>query len=62
MYLCVDENTMKKRLLANLLYKGDIEGEFSIEFCIKAIEVENGDLVKAREWLISNAPNNFLRN
>lgn len=53
---------MKKRLLANLLYKGDIEGEFSIEFCIKAIEVENGDLVKAREWLISNAPNNFLRN
>ncbi|GBC00840.1 hypothetical protein RclHR1_03990017 [Rhizophagus clarus] len=62
MYFCVDENTMKKRLLANLLYKGDIEGEFSIEFCVKAIEVENGDLIKAREWLISNAPNNFLKN
>ena len=65
MYLCVDESTMKKRLLANFLYKGEdgqgIEGEFPIEFCVKAIEVENEDLVKARQWLISNAPNNLKK-
>ncbi|KAF0448085.1 UFD1-domain-containing protein [Gigaspora margarita] len=60
MYLCVDEQTTKKRTLANILYKGEdgggFEGEYADEFCVYAIEVENGDLSAARKWLIDNAP------
>ncbi|CAG8475350.1 7728_t:CDS:2, partial [Scutellospora calospora] len=61
MYFCVDELTTSKRTLANILYKGEdgesFEGEYADEFCVYALEVENGDLVAARKWLIDNAPN-----
>ncbi|CAG8662722.1 11922_t:CDS:2 [Acaulospora morrowiae] len=64
MYLCVDETTTRKRLLANILYKSeDIEGieEYPDEFCVKAIEVEDEDIVRARNWLRENAPNKSIK-
>jgi len=65
-YLCVDELTTRRRFLADILYKGkdltngDSGGEYyekyPIEFCVKAVEIENEDLVEARKWLQANAP------
>ncbi|CAH1758123.1 23751_t:CDS:2 [Entrophospora sp. SA101] len=65
-YLCVDELTTRRRFLADILYKGkdlangDGGGEcyekYPIEFCVKAVEIENEDLVEARKWLQANAP------
>lgn len=53
MHFCVDEGTQKRRKLAEMLAA---EGVWDLEWCIAALEAENGDLAKARGWLENWAP------
>lgn len=52
MHFCVDETTMKRRKMAEMLAA---EGVWELEWCIAAFEAE-GDLTKARAWLADWAP------
>ncbi|KAF3048907.1 hypothetical protein E8E11_008726 [Didymella keratinophila] len=59
LHFCVDEASQKRRTLAEMLTaeKG-IEGKggYGMEWCVAALEAENGDLNKARAWLKGWAP------
>ena len=59
LHFCVDEASQKRRTLAEMLTaeKG-IEGKggYGMEWCVAALEAENGDLDKARAWLKGWAP------
>lgn len=59
LHFCVDERSQKSRTLAEMMTaeKG-IEGKggFGLEWCVAALEAENGDLEKARGWLKGWAP------
>ena len=50
---CVDEANQKRRLIAEMLKS---EGEYELEWCVKALEETHVDLGKAREWLADRAP------
>lgn len=50
---CVDEATQIRRNLAEMLAA---EGEYEMEWCVKALEEEKADLTAARQWLKDRAP------
>jgi hypothetical protein len=50
---CVDEACQTRRVTADMLAG---EGEYEVEWCVKALEEEKGDLAKARDWLKDRAP------
>ena len=50
---CVDENTQQRRKAANALAS---VGEYELEWCIKAMEEEKGDIGAAQSWLSDHAP------
>ncbi|KAF9200063.1 hypothetical protein BGZ49_009727 [Haplosporangium sp. Z 27] len=54
-WLCVDEGTTRKKVLAELL-KDDLKNQYAIEWCIKALDVEKSDLEAAAKWLNLHAP------
>ncbi|KAF9978577.1 hypothetical protein BGZ73_001750 [Actinomortierella ambigua] len=57
-WLCVDEGTTRKRVLAELLYE-DLQKKYALEWCIKAIMETNRtseDLSAAAKWLQQQAP------
>ncbi|KAG0352321.1 hypothetical protein BGZ54_002849 [Gamsiella multidivaricata] len=54
-WLCVDEGTTRKKVMAELL-KEDVKGKYSIEWCVKALEAEKTDLDAAVQWLNLHAP------
>jgi Ubiquitin fusion degradation protein UFD1 len=49
---CVDEASQRRRSTAELMAA---EGEYSFAWCVRALE-EMGDLGRAREWLVEQAP------
>src|SRR5690242_5520459 len=54
LHFCADEASQKRRVLAEMLTaeKGvEGKGGYSLEWCVAALEAENGDLDKARSWL-----------
>lgn len=59
LHFCTDEGSQRRRTLAEMLSaeKG-IEGKggYALEWCVAALEAENGDLEKARAWLKGWAP------
>lgn len=71
-HFCTDEASQKRRTLAEMLSaesegseisgnsrakdKGLVEKGYDLEWCIAALEVEGGDLDKARGWLKGFAP------
>lgn len=50
---CVDEARQKRRVIGEMLAG---EGEYELEWCVKALEEEHTDLGKARDWLKDRAP------
>ncbi|KAF9432413.1 hypothetical protein BGZ76_010838 [Entomortierella beljakovae] len=56
-WLCVDEGTTRKKVMAELLQQ-DLNGQYAIEWCIKALDVEKSDLEAAAKWLGLQAPKN----
>jgi hypothetical protein len=59
LHFCADEASQKRRVLAEMLTaeKGvEGKGGYSLEWCVAALEAENGDLDKARSWLKGWAP------
>ncbi|KAI8086498.1 ubiquitin fusion degradation protein UFD1-domain-containing protein [Halteromyces radiatus] len=55
LYLCVDAKTTRIRFLAETL-RTSTDDMFGLDWCIKAIETEQEDLDKAKQWLNQNAP------
>ncbi len=53
MVFCVDEGSQSRRNLAGMISG---EGEYELEWCVKAVQEEKGDLDRAREWLKNRAP------
>ncbi|KIW91674.1 uncharacterized protein Z519_07642 [Cladophialophora bantiana CBS 173.52] len=53
MVFCVDESSQSRRTLAVMLAA---EANYELEWCVKALEDEKGDLDRAREWLKHRAP------
>jgi hypothetical protein len=59
LHFCVDESSQRRRTVAHMLSeeKGvDGKGGYELEWCLAALEAENGDLDKARGWLKGWAP------
>ncbi|KAF2016107.1 ubiquitin fusion degradation protein-like protein [Aaosphaeria arxii CBS 175.79] len=59
LHFCTDEGSQQRRNLAGLLSAEpsiDGKGGYSMEWCVAALEAENGDLDKARAWLKGWAP------
>ncbi|KAG0096111.1 hypothetical protein BGZ93_004985 [Podila epicladia] len=54
-WLCVDEATTRKKVLAQVLFE-DLQGQYAIEWCVKALENERTDLEAAVQWLNQQAP------
>ncbi|KAF9115424.1 hypothetical protein BGW39_003059 [Mortierella sp. 14UC] len=54
-WLCVDEGTTRKKVLAELLME-EVRGQYTIEWCLKALEAERTDLEAAAQWLQLQAP------
>jgi hypothetical protein len=50
---CVDEASQTRRSLGSMMAG---EGEYALEWCVKALEEERGDAAAARDWLQSRAP------
>ena len=50
---CVDETNQRRRLIAEMLQS---EGQYELEWCVKALEESQNDLGKARDWLADRAP------
>jgi hypothetical protein len=50
---CVDEASQSRRNLAAMISS---EREYEMEWCVKALEEEKGDLDRARDWLKNRAP------
>ncbi|KAG2214422.1 hypothetical protein INT47_000978 [Mucor saturninus] len=57
LYFCVDETTTRKKFLAELL-ASESNGKYDLGWCVKAIENEQEDLDRAKNWLNINAPYN----
>lgn len=57
LYFCVDETITRKKFLAELL-ASESNGKYDLGWCVKAIEIEQEDLDRAKIWLNSNAPYN----
>jgi len=55
LWLCVDESTTRKKVLAELLFE-DMKGKYAMAWCIKALEAERTDLEAAVQWLNLQAP------
>ncbi|KAF9425340.1 hypothetical protein BGZ94_007605 [Podila epigama] len=56
LWLCVDEGTTKRKMLSQVLFD-EQEGQYAIEWCVKALEnVEGADLAAAVQWLHQQAP------
>jgi len=57
-HFCVDEASQTRRTLAELMKEeSGMKGEvYSLPWCIGALEAENGQVDKAREWLGNWAP------
>ncbi|KAJ9609475.1 hypothetical protein H2200_005802 [Cladophialophora chaetospira] len=53
MVFCVDEGSQTRRSLAAMVAA---EEEYELEWCVKALQEEKGDLDRAREWLKDRAP------
>ncbi|KAG0279468.1 hypothetical protein BGZ96_001952 [Linnemannia gamsii] len=54
-WLCVDEGTTRKKVMAELLLE-EVSGQYTIEWCVKALEAERTDLEAAAQWLQLQAP------
>ncbi|KAF9308306.1 hypothetical protein BGZ91_007863 [Linnemannia elongata] len=54
-WLCVDEGTTRKKVMAELLLE-EVRGQYTIEWCVKALEAERTDLEAAAQWLQLQAP------
>ncbi|KEF58984.1 uncharacterized protein A1O9_03827 [Exophiala aquamarina CBS 119918] len=50
---CVDEASQARRAIATMMTG---EGEYELEWCLKALEEEKGDVGAARDWLKGRAP------
>ncbi|KIW48785.1 uncharacterized protein PV06_01350 [Exophiala oligosperma] len=50
---CVDEGSQSRRSLGAMMA---CEGEYEVEWCVKALEEERNDVAKARDWLKDRAP------
>ena len=50
---CVDEASQARRVVGGMIAG---EGEYELEWCVKALEEEHNDLGKARDWLKDRAP------
>lgn len=55
MHFCVDEETQKRRAVAELL-AGQGSGVYELAWCVAACEAEGADATKAWEWLSNWAP------
>ncbi|KAL1836323.1 hypothetical protein VTJ49DRAFT_5307 [Mycothermus thermophilus] len=53
MHFCVEERAQRRREMAEMLAA---EGVYDLEWCIAALEAEDGDVVAARGWLGNWAP------
>ena len=53
MYFCVDEASQTRRKLAEMMTS---EGVYDFEWCVAALEAENGDVEGGRQWLQNWAP------
>ena len=62
LHFCTDESSQRRRTIAEMIAAeghGDKEGKasgYTLPWCIGALEAENGDLGKARQWLHNWAP------
>ncbi|KAF9085898.1 hypothetical protein BGX29_001697 [Mortierella sp. GBA35] len=54
-WLCVDEGTTRKKVMAELLLE-EVRGQYTIEWCVKALEAERTDFEAAAQWLQLQAP------
>jgi hypothetical protein len=54
-WLCVDESMTRKKVMAELLLE-EVRGQYTIEWCVKALEAERTDLEAAAQWLQLQAP------
>ena len=50
---CVDEASQTRRAIATMMTG---EGEYELEWCVKALEDEKGDAGVARDWLKNHVP------
>ena len=50
---CVDEASQTRRVVAGMMAD---EGEYELEWCVKALEEEHNDLGKVKQWLKDRAP------
>ena len=50
---CVDEASQTRRVVGGMMAG---EGEYELEWCVKALEEEHNDLGKARDWLKDRSP------
>ncbi|KAF2107925.1 ubiquitin fusion degradation protein-like protein [Lophiotrema nucula] len=59
LHFCTDEGSQRKRGVAEMMSAEmgiDGKGGYALEWCVAALEAENGDLQKARGWLQGFAP------
>ena len=50
---CVDEASQSRRMLASILAQ---DGQYEVEWCVKALEEARNDVSAAQEWLSTRAP------
>lgn len=50
---CVDEASQTRRVVAGMMAN---DGEYELEWCVKALEEEHTDMGKAKQWLKDRAP------
>lgn len=53
MAFCTDEASQSRRNMASMMSG---EGNYDLEWCVKALEEEKGDVDRARDWLKDRAP------
>ncbi|KAF8932539.1 ubiquitin fusion degradation protein UFD1-domain-containing protein [Dissophora ornata] len=58
-WLCVDEGTTKKKVMAELLFES-VKEHYAFGWCVKAMEAEKTDIEAANKWLNLNAPKKFF--
>lgn len=56
--LCVDQKVTRLRFLAEVLMENNTA--YHLDWCIKALESEQEDLDRAKNWLEMNAPKRKL--
>jgi hypothetical protein len=58
-YFCTDQTGQHRRALADMIAAEGITAggkDYTLPWCVAAVEATGGDLVKAREWLENSAP------